>query len=90
MAGPTHVDDDRVITAGILQNAQTSLKGAFAICHRSDGAVSTRSARNPHINISHCSESVIITFHALFHGMRANTWRGGRHSSCSRQPLQCA
>ena len=45
MAGPTHVDDDRVITAGILrQNAQTSLKGASAICHRSDGAVSTRSA----------------------------------------------
>ena len=42
LAGPTHVDDDRVITAGILrQNAQTSLKGASAICHRSDGAVST-------------------------------------------------
>ena len=42
MAGPTHVDDHRVITAGILrQNAQTSLKGASAICHRSDGAVST-------------------------------------------------
>jgi len=45
LAGPTHVDEDRVITAGILrQNAQTSLKGASAICHRSDGAVSTRSA----------------------------------------------
>src|SRR6202023_402450 len=44
LAGPTHVDDDRVITAGILrQNAQTSLKQASAICHRSDGAVSTRS-----------------------------------------------
>ena len=44
LAGPTHVDDDRVITAGILrQNAQTSLKGASAICHRSDGAVSIRS-----------------------------------------------
>jgi hypothetical protein len=46
LAGPTHVDDHRVITAGILrQNAQTSLKRASAICHRSDGAVSTRSAR---------------------------------------------
>ena len=45
LAGPTHVDDDRGITAGILrQNAQTSLKGASAICHRSDGAVPTRSA----------------------------------------------
>ena len=44
MAGPTHVDDD-AITAGILrQNTQTSLKGASAICHRSDGAVPTRSA----------------------------------------------
>ena len=33
-------------TAGILrQNAQTSLKGASRICHRSDGAVSTRSVR---------------------------------------------
>jgi hypothetical protein len=43
------VDDDRVITAGILrQNAQTSLKGASAICHRSDGAVSTRPARISH------------------------------------------
>jgi hypothetical protein len=31
---------------GILrQNAQTSLKGASAICHRSDGAVFTRPAR---------------------------------------------
>jgi hypothetical protein len=40
------VDDDRGITAGIpRQNAQTSLKGASAICHRSDGAVPTRSAR---------------------------------------------
>ena len=39
LAGPNHVDHDRVITAGILrQNAQTSLKGASAICHRSDGA----------------------------------------------------
>jgi hypothetical protein len=37
LAGPTHVDDDRVITASILrQNAQTSLKGASAICYRSD------------------------------------------------------
>jgi hypothetical protein len=42
LAGPTHVDDDRGITEGILrQNAQTSPKGAFAICHRSDGAVPT-------------------------------------------------
>jgi len=39
------MDDDRVTTARILrQNAQTSLKGASAICHRSDGTVSTRSA----------------------------------------------
>jgi hypothetical protein len=38
------MDDDRVTTARILrQNAQTSLKGASAICHRSDGTVSTRS-----------------------------------------------
>jgi hypothetical protein len=39
------MDDDRVTTTRILrQNAQTSLKGASAICHRSDGTVSTRSA----------------------------------------------
>jgi len=46
LAGPTHVDDNRGITAGTLrQNAQTSPKGASAICRRSDGAVSTRFAR---------------------------------------------
>ena len=45
LARPTHLDDDRGITEGILrQNSQTSPKGASAICHRSDGAVSTRSA----------------------------------------------
>jgi hypothetical protein len=43
------MDDDRVTTARILrQNAQTSPKGASAICHRSDGTVSTRSARISH------------------------------------------
>jgi transposase len=42
LARPTHLDDDRGITEGILrQNSQTSLKGASAICHRSDGAVFT-------------------------------------------------
>ena len=45
LARPTHLDNDRGITEGFLrQNARTSLKVASAIGHRSDGAVSTRSA----------------------------------------------
>lgn len=49
LAGPARANDDRGTTEGILrQNAQTSLKGASAICHRSDGAVFTRSARLLH------------------------------------------
>jgi hypothetical protein len=53
LAGPTHLDDERIITARILrQNAQTSLKGASAIHHRSGGAVSTRSARITHREVA--------------------------------------
>ena len=56
LAGPAHVDDDRVITAGILrQKAQTSPNGASASCPRSDGAVSTRSVR-----FMHTARTVVI------------------------------
>ena len=71
LAGPTHVDDDRGITAGIpRQNAQTSLKGASAICHRSDGAVPTRSVRFMHtartVGIGLFAPCIKAPCHALF------------------------